>query len=133
MEDSVGPRFAGKSILVTGGASGIGRAAAILFAREGGRVLVVDQHGDAAGSTVDAITNSGGTAVALAGDVSTAADCRAMVEQAVERFGRLDVAFNNAGIGSSGQLTVDEEETVWDRLMAVNLKSVFLCMSSTAK
>jgi NAD(P)-dependent dehydrogenase (short-subunit alcohol dehydrogenase family) len=124
----VGPRFVGKSILVTGGASGIGRAAATLFAQEGGQVLVVDQHGNEAHDTVDLIRDAGGTAVAFAGDVSTTADCKAMVEQAVERFGRLDVAFNNAGIGSSGQLTVDEEEMVWDRLMAVNLKSVFLSM-----
>lgn len=124
----MGKRFEGKTVLVTGAGSGIGQAAALLFAEEGGKVVVVDVRAAEAEKTSDRIQGAGGTAIALAADVSRAADCRAMVEKAVATFGRLDVAFNNAGIGGSGFPVADEEETAFDQIIGVNLKGVFLSM-----
>src|SRR5436305_628313 len=88
----------GKSVLITGGGGGIGRATALAFAREGGRLAVADIAVDAARETVSRINAAGGQAVALAGDVTRDADVRAMVEDTVRTCGRLDCAFNNAGI-----------------------------------
>jgi NAD(P)-dependent dehydrogenase (short-subunit alcohol dehydrogenase family) len=119
-------RFAGRGILVTG--SGIGRAAAQLFANEGGRVVVVDQDENEAQATVTSIRQAGGEALAIGADVSREADCRGMVERAVAAYGRLHVAFNNAGIGASGFAVADEEEVTWSRLIDVNLKGIFLGM-----
>ena len=121
-------RFQDKSIVVTGAGSGIGRAAAIMFAAEGGRVLVVDRYEADARETAARIQEAGGAAHAMAGDVSRAADCKAMVEAAVAAHGRLDVAFNNAGIGGSGFPLAEEEEIAFDETIAVNLKGVFLSM-----
>jgi NAD(P)-dependent dehydrogenase (short-subunit alcohol dehydrogenase family) len=121
-------RFAGRSILVTGSCSGIGRAAALLFAGEGGRVAVVDQDEDEAQATANSIRQNGGEALAIGADVSREADCRGMVQRALAAYGRLDVAFNNAGIGASGFAVADEEEVAWSRLIDVNLKGIFLAM-----
>ena len=121
-------RFAGRSILVTGAGSGIGRAAAQLFANEGGRVAVVDQDENEALATVASIRQAGGEALAIGADVSREADCRGMVERALAAYGRLHVAFNNAGIGASGFAVADEEEVTWSRLIDVNLKGIFLAM-----
>jgi NAD(P)-dependent dehydrogenase (short-subunit alcohol dehydrogenase family) len=121
-------RFAGRSILVTGSGSGIGRAAALLFAGEGGRVAVVDQDEDEAQATANSIRQNGGEALAIGADVSREADCRGMVQRALAAYGRLDVAFNNAGIGASGFAVADEEEVAWSRLIDVNLKGIFLAM-----
>jgi NAD(P)-dependent dehydrogenase (short-subunit alcohol dehydrogenase family) len=121
-------RFAGRSILVTGSGSGIGRAAALLFAGEGGRVAVVDQDEDEAQATANGIRQNGGEALAIGADVSREADCRGMVQRALAAYGRLDVAFNNAGIGASGFAVADEEEVAWSRLIDVNLKGIFLAM-----
>jgi NAD(P)-dependent dehydrogenase (short-subunit alcohol dehydrogenase family) len=121
-------RFAGRGILVTGGGSGIGRAAAQLFAIEGGKVVVVDQDESEAEVTATAIREAGGEALAIAADVSREADCRAMVERTLTTFGRIDVAFNNAGIGPSGFAVADEEEVAWSRVVDVNLKGIFLGM-----
>jgi NAD(P)-dependent dehydrogenase (short-subunit alcohol dehydrogenase family) len=121
-------RFAGRSILVTGAGSGIGRAAAQLFANEGGRVVVVDQDENEAQATVKSIRQAGGEALAIGADVSREADCRGMVERALASYGRLHVAFNNAGIGASGFAVADEEEVTWSRLIDVNLKGIFLAM-----
>jgi NAD(P)-dependent dehydrogenase (short-subunit alcohol dehydrogenase family) len=121
-------RFAGRGILVTGAGSGIGRAAAQLFANEGGRVVVVDLDENEAQATVTSIRQAGGEALAIGADVSREADCRAMVERALAAYGRLHVAFNNAGIGASGFAVADEEEVTWSRLIDVNLKGVFLAM-----
>jgi NAD(P)-dependent dehydrogenase (short-subunit alcohol dehydrogenase family) len=120
--------FLGRSVLVTGAGSGIGRAAALLFAKEGGRLVVVDQNQGDAQATAALIQDAGGEALAVGADVSRAAGCRAMVERALAAYGQLNVAFNNAGVGGSGFLVADEEEIAWNRIIDVNLKGVFLSM-----
>src|SRR5437870_2386023 len=123
-------RLAGKVAIVAGaGASGAvignGQATATLFAREGAKVLCADAVEERAHATVEMITKEGGTASALRVDVSKAADCKAMVQAAVERYGRLDILDNNVGISVRADvLEVTEEQ--WDRVMAVNVKSVML-------
>jgi NAD(P)-dependent dehydrogenase (short-subunit alcohol dehydrogenase family) len=124
----MGGRFAGRGILVTGSGSGIGRAAALLFAEEGGRIVVVDQEENEAQATAKSIRENGGEALAIGADVSREADCRGMVERALAAYGRLDVAFNNAGVGASGFAVADEEEVTFSRLIDVNLKGIFLAM-----
>lgn len=122
-------RFEGKSVIVTGAATGIGRAAAIAFAAEGGRVVVVDLNEDEAQTTVARIREADGEAFCMRVDVSSHADCEAMVAKTVERYGRLDVAFNNAAISGPHDFTlIDTDESVWDKVIDVDLKSVFLCM-----
>jgi NAD(P)-dependent dehydrogenase (short-subunit alcohol dehydrogenase family) len=123
-------RLADKVAIVTGAGSrgpgvGNGKAAAILFAREGARVLCVDQAKERALETVELIRAERGDAEAFAADVTRRADCHAMVDAAVSRWGGLDVLHNNVGIESrSGVLETTEEE--WDRVMAVDLKSMLL-------
>ncbi len=126
-----GPRLAGKVAIVTGAGSqlddgiGNGRAAAILMAREGARVLLVDRKLEAAEATLAMIREEGGEAAAFAADVTNSDDCAAMVSAATERWGRLDILDNNVGIGGAGNVvTVDPE--VWDRVMQVNVKSMML-------
>lgn len=124
----MGPRFTGKAVIVTGAGSGIGRASALHFAREGGRVVVVDRNPAEAEATAAAIQNAGGEAAVVAADVSRAGDCAAMVDRCLSTFGRLDIAFNNAGLGSTGFNIPEEDEDAWERLVAVNLKGVYLSM-----
>ncbi len=119
----------GKVALVTGGASGIGRATAVLLGREGAAVLVHDIREEGR-STAEAIVAAGGRAVFIRGDVTRAADCQAAVQTAIAEFGGLDVLVNNAGIIRRASV-VDTTEEEWDRVMAVNVKSVFL-MSKAA-
>ncbi len=114
----------GKVALVTGGASGIGRATAIRFSREGAAVVLVDIREEGR-AVVDEIIRAGGRAIFVRGDVTDAEDCNAAVESAVSEFGRLDVLFNNAGIIRRASV-VDTTEEEWDRVMSVNVKSVFL-------
>nr|WP_264185234.1 glucose 1-dehydrogenase [Roseicella aerolata] len=123
----------GKSALITGAASGIGRAAALAFAREGAWVAAADRNLDAARSTVAAIEAQGGQAVAIACDVTEDAQVAAMVAAAVDAFGSLDCAFNNAGIApfqlnSGGVLAGDLEEASWLGLIDVNLHGVWRCL-----
>ncbi len=118
----------GKGALVTGAASGIGRATSLVLAREGAKVLVVDAVAEGGDETVKMIKNAGGTAQFLKCDVSRAAEVEAMVAAAVTAWGRLDCAFNNAGVGGKTlKIAVDTEEN-FDRVIAVNLKGVWLCM-----
>jgi len=123
----------GKSALVTGGGGGIGRAAALALAREGARVAVADIATDAARETVALVNAAGGQAISLSGEVTRDAEVRAMVEAAIAAHGRLDCAFNNAGIAgwhveAAGKKTADWSEESFDRMIAVNLKGVWLCM-----
>ena len=119
-------RLRDKVALITGAGSGIGRQTALLFAREGARVVAVDIDEGAAAQSVDQIAAQGGEAVCVKADVSIAADCEKMVERAETVYGRLDVLFNNAGIShiDDGD-AMDTDEEVWDLTMAVNLKGVF--------
>jgi NAD(P)-dependent dehydrogenase (short-subunit alcohol dehydrogenase family) len=128
LETVVTGRFVDRAVLVTGAGSGIGRATAQLFAKEGGKVVVVDRNEADVAATAATIRDDGGQALAIAADVSSEADCRAMVERAVAAFGGLHVAFNNAGVGPSGFAVADEEEVAWDRLIDINLKGIFLSM-----
>ncbi len=121
-------RFAGNAIIVTGGGGGIGRAACLAFAGEGGRVLIADANVAEGERTLELVREAGGDALFQEVDVSHDAQCLRMVETALNQFGRLDVAFNNAGIGGSGFALADEEETTFDRMIAINLKGVFNCL-----
>lgn len=121
-------RFEGKVAIVTGGAGGIGRAASQAFAAEGAAVVVADMDEGEGQRTAALIRGAGGRAVFRLTDVSRDEDCRAMVEAALSTFGRLDIAFNNAGIGGSGFALADEEEATFDQMVAINLKGVFLSM-----
>jgi NAD(P)-dependent dehydrogenase (short-subunit alcohol dehydrogenase family) len=115
--------------LVTGGASGIGRATAVAFARAGARVVVSDVDDAGGEETVARITGEDSQAIFLHGDVTDPAAVQALVRGAVDRFGRLDCAFNGAGItGGPGMPTADCPEDVWQRVIAVNLTGVWLCM-----
>jgi NAD(P)-dependent dehydrogenase (short-subunit alcohol dehydrogenase family) len=117
-------RLANKVALITGGGSGIGKASSILFAREGARVIVVDVNESAARATAGEI---GDQARHFVSDVARAADAEAMVRFAEQTFGKLDVVFNNAGIfDPSDNSVIDTEDEIWDRVIAVNLKGVFL-------
>lgn len=120
-------RLKEKVALITGAGSGIGREAALLFAREGARVVVAEVADEAGRGTVAQIEASGGTARFIHADVSQAADARAMVEAAEKAYGRLNVIFNNAGIfpAADGSV-VDTDEETWDLVLRVNLKGVFL-------
>lgn len=120
----------GKVAVVTGGGAagdgiGNGRAAAILLARAGAKVLVVDRKLELAQRTAEMIQAEGGEADAMAANVTEEADCRAIAEKAVDRFGRLDLLDNNVGIGSRGSV-VDEAADAWRRVMQVNVESMFL-------
>ena len=111
--------------MITGGASGIGRATALLFAHEGAAVSVVDLDEAGGQAVAHEIADEGGRAIFVRCDVSQAADCQRAVQQTVEELGGLDILFNNAGvIRRASVLETSEEE--WDRVMAVNVKSVFL-------
>lgn len=119
----------GKTALISGGARGIGRAAALLFAREGARVAVADLNGEGAKETVDLINKAGGQAISIKVEVTSPAEVGAMIARTVDAFGRLDCAFNNAGIaGDVFRPTADHSEENWDNVMNVNLKGVWLCM-----
>lgn len=121
-------RLSNRTALVTGGASGLGQAVAQAFAREGARVIIADINLAGAEATANAINAAGGTALALGCDVSQATQVEAMVRAAVERFGRLDIAYANAAIELIGKDAIAHElsEDIWDRTVAVNLKGMWL-------
>jgi len=117
--------LSGKVTLITGGASGIGRATAILFAQEGGAVAVVDINAEQGQAVVQEIESQGGRAIFILCDVTRAEDCRRAVDTLLELLGRLDILFNNAGIIRRADV-VELTEAEWDQVMAVNVKSIFL-------
>lgn len=118
-------QLTGKVALITGGASGIGRATSELFAREGAAVVIADINAKAGQAAVEKITRAGGRAIFESADVTSARDCRRLVERAIGEFGKIDILFNNAGIMRRATL-LDLSEEDWDRVMAVNVKSIYL-------
>ncbi len=118
-------RLANKVALITGGGSGIGRATALIFAKEGAKVVVTDVDVAGGNETEKQIRDAGGQCIFIEADASSASDAEKMVNTAVSEFGRLDILFNNAGISSFVKMA-DMEIDEWDRVMAINLKGVFL-------
>jgi NAD(P)-dependent dehydrogenase (short-subunit alcohol dehydrogenase family) len=125
----------GKVALITGAARGIGRGTALLFAREGARVAVADLSADGVKETAGLIVKAGGEATAIVADIGNSGDVAAMMSATLKAFGRLDCAFNNAGINGSlagvrGKLTAEWPEEAVDRLIRVNLKGTWLCIKA---
>jgi NAD(P)-dependent dehydrogenase (short-subunit alcohol dehydrogenase family) len=118
----------GRVALVTGAGSGIGRASALLFAQEGAEVVVVDIHAAHAKATAEQIEAAGGKALALQVDVTDETQVAEMIRRAVDRFGRLDAAMNNAGISHRPVPFHEMTLEAWDQMIAVNLTGVFLCI-----
>src|SRR5262244_1369003 len=119
----------GKVALVTGGASGIGRATALKFAREGAKLIIADMNEDGGHQTVHMITEQGRDAIFVQVDVTQATAVEALISKAVKTYGRLDCAHNNAGIGSRPRVLLHElPEESWERVIEINLKGVWLCM-----
>jgi NAD(P)-dependent dehydrogenase (short-subunit alcohol dehydrogenase family) len=118
--------FKNKVALVTGGSSGIGRATALAFARKGAKVVIADWVENL--ETMDMIENLGGDAIFVKCDVSKSADVKVVIEKTIATFGRLDFAFNNAGIEGTSAPTQDCTEENWDKTIGINLKGIWLCM-----
>lgn len=122
------PQFRGKVALVTGAGSGIGRATALAFARHGAKVVAVDVAEAAGLETVELARAENTDALFIRADVSQRADVEVMINSAVQTFGRIDFAHNNAGIEGAQSLLADYPEDSWDQVIAINLKGVWLCM-----
>lgn len=120
-----GMRFQDKVVLITGAGSGIGRAAALRFAQEGGQLVIADKNLAGAQKVAEEIRAAGGSPFALHVDVTVPEDCQRMVREAVAHFGRLDIVFANAGI-SGGDVVMKMEPEDWDRVIATNLRGIFL-------
>jgi NAD(P)-dependent dehydrogenase (short-subunit alcohol dehydrogenase family) len=120
----------GKVALITGAGSGIGRATSRIFAREGAKLVLADVVEDGGQQTLASITDSGGEAVFIRTDVSKESDVAAAIAKVVSTYGRLDCAFNNAGIEGKGGLTHECTRENWDRVIAINLTGVWLCMKA---
>ena len=120
--------FTGKVAVVTGASSGIGRASALFYAREGAQVVVSDINETGGQETVALIQAAKGEAFFVKTDVATPADCEALVKKTVKKFGRLDFACNNAGIGGEQNLTADYSVEGWQKVIAINLSGIFYCM-----
>jgi NAD(P)-dependent dehydrogenase (short-subunit alcohol dehydrogenase family) len=119
----------GKVALVTGAASGIGRATALTFAREGAKLVVADMNEDGGQQTVHMITENGSEAMFVQVDVTSASQIEAMISKTLETYGRLDCSFNNAGTeGTTMVSTIDYKEEDWNRVLSINLTGVWLCM-----
>ncbi len=120
----------GKVALVTGGSTGIGRAAALVFAREGARVVIANRRRETGEAAAQLVRSNGGEAIWVQTDVTVAAQVEALVKKTLDSYGRLDYAFNNAGWGGSGGLVHQLSEADWDLTTRDFLKSVFLCMKA---
>ncbi|MER5831783.1 SDR family oxidoreductase [Streptomyces sp. NPDC002130] len=124
-------RFTGRTALVTGAGSGIGRATALAFAAEGAHVVVAGRRREPLDETVTLIEETGGKALAVTADVTRAADLRDLVDAAVDRFGSLDVAVNNAGVlEAGGQPAADVSEDAWRRMLDINVTGVLLALQA---
>lgn len=123
-------RFDGKVALVTGAGSGIGRATALAFAREGARVVVSDHHVEGGDETVRLIQAEQGDAFFVKANVADTAETESLVAEVIARYGRLDIAFNNAGTEGQMGATADCTEENWDQVLGVNLKGTWLCMKA---
>jgi 3-oxoacyl-[acyl-carrier protein] reductase len=119
-------KLSNKVAVITGAGAGFGRACSLLFAEEGAKVVVADINKEAARETVEMIKKKGGEAVSVEADVSKATSVAAMIKAAVDAYGKVDVLFNNAGIPQLPTPVEDLDEGLWDRIMGVNLKSIFL-------
>lgn len=133
MTNKVSNRFNDRVVLVTGAGGGIGRAVAERFASEGARVAVNDVHEDAVRAVVQSITDAGGTALAVSADVSDASQVDSMFARIESTLGYVDVLYNNAGLIDTTRHFLDADEAWWDRIIQVNLKSVFLCSHRAAR
>jgi NAD(P)-dependent dehydrogenase (short-subunit alcohol dehydrogenase family) len=128
----MGDRLKGKVVIVVGAGQtpgetiGNGRASALVYAREGARVLLVDRRLDSAEDTRAMIAKEGGEALAFQADVTRENECKSLAKTCVERFGRVDILHNNVGIGDGDANVTHLEEAAWDRILSVNMKSVFL-------
>jgi NAD(P)-dependent dehydrogenase (short-subunit alcohol dehydrogenase family) len=118
----------GKVVIVTGGTSGIGREASVLFAKAGAKVVVAGRREAEGNETIDFVRATGGDGLFVKTDVSQAAQVDALVQKTVEKFGRLDIAFNNAGIEGTLTPIAEQSEDDWDRTIDINLKGVWLCL-----
>src|SRR5215212_9114165 len=125
---NVNGSFKGKVAFVTGAGGGIGRATALAFAREGASVTVADVSDQGSQETARLIEEQGGRALAVKCDVTRAEDVKGALDKTIEAFGRLDFAFNNAGVEQRNAAIAEFEEEEWNRIINVNLRGVFLCM-----
>lgn len=122
--------FENKVAIVTGGSFGIGRATAVAFAKRGAKLVVVDWKEDKDNTTMNLVKSAGSEGIFIQCDVSDSAAVSAMIEKAIARFGKIDVAFNNAGIEGTSAITHECTEENWDKTIAVNLKGIWLCMKN---
>ena len=125
-------KLKGKVALITGGAQGIGKAIALLFTREGAKVVIADINLEKARETCQEVESLGGETLAVGGNVAGAKEAETMVQQAADQFGRLDILVNNAGI-TRDQVLLRMKEEDWDLVMAVNLKGAFLCTKAALR
>jgi NAD(P)-dependent dehydrogenase (short-subunit alcohol dehydrogenase family) len=128
VQETTRTELQGKVALVTGGTSGIGRETAVLFAKSGAKVVVAGRRGPEGEETIELIRAEGGDSLFVKTDVSKASDVETLIQKAVEKFGRVDIAFNNAGIEGVWVPIVRQSEEDWDQIIAINLKGVWLCL-----
>lgn len=128
MQETTTTELQGKVALVTGGTSGIGRDTAVLFSKAGAKVVVAGRREPEGEETIELIRAAGGASLFVKTDVAKAAEVEMLIKKTVEKFGRIDIAFNNAGIEGKWVPIVRQSEEDWDKIIAINLKGVWLCL-----